>query len=154
MPSGFRFVDYRPEYGKAVVEMWRASFEHAVGVVDPHPIEEQLAYLEGKIMESHRVLVALDEGSSEVVGFLAANQERIDQLYVHVDYQGQGIGSSLLRHAKEQSNGRLRLFTFEANVGAQRFYERRDFKVIARGFEESWQLPDIEYEWRRDQEAV
>jgi ribosomal protein S18 acetylase RimI-like enzyme len=40
-----------------------------------------------------------------------------------------------------------RLFTFEANKNAQRFYERHGFKVVARGFEKEWQLADIEYEW-------
>ncbi|MHC4550805.1 MAG: GNAT family N-acetyltransferase [Planctomycetota bacterium] len=152
MVPGFRVVDYRSAYGRALVEMWRASFERAVGIVDPHPCEEQLAYLERKVVPENRVLVVVEEASSDVVGFLAVNQEQIAQLYVHVDYQGRGIGSSLLRYAKEHSHGRLRLFTFEANTDAQRFYERRGFKVIARGFEEAWQLADLEYEWRRDQE--
>ena len=53
----------------------------------------------------------------------------------------------LLNIAKENSMGRLRLFTFERNKNAQRFYEKHGFQIIARGFEQSWQLADIEYEW-------
>ena len=52
--------------------------------------------------------------------------------------------------AKKHSNGVLRLFTLETNTKAQRFYERHGFKIIRRGFEEFWQLADIEYEWVRD----
>lgn len=32
---------FRPELAKDLVRMWRESFELGVGVVDPHPIEEQ-----------------------------------------------------------------------------------------------------------------
>ena len=78
---------------------------------------------------------------------MAATPESISQLYVHVDHQGKGVGSMLVGIAKQHSHGRLRLFTFEANKNAQRFYERHGFEVVARGFEKEWQLADIEYEW-------
>ena len=48
-----------------------------------------------------------------------------------------------------ESGGSLRLFTFKSNSKAQRFYERHGFKIIGRGFEELWQLEDIEYQWCR-----
>jgi GNAT superfamily N-acetyltransferase len=84
---------------------------------------------------------------NHVVGFVAASHERVDQIYVHLDYQGIGIGSKLIQWAKDQSMGRLSLFTFERNDRAQKFYEARGFKIAGRGFEEHWQLPDIRYEW-------
>ena len=127
--------------------MWRASFEAAVGVLEPHTVEQQRAYLLGTIVPSNRVVVALAGG--RVVGFIAASYERIDQLYVHLDYQGLGIGSRLLQWAKDNSRGRLSLFTFERNDRAQKFYEARGFQIVGRGFEEAWQLPDISYEWHR-----
>ena len=140
-------VDYLPEHGPELVKMWRESFERAVGVVDPHPLPEQLRYLEEKVVPDNRVLVVLEESTLAVVGFMAATPESISQLYVHVDHQGKGVGSMLVGIAKQHSHGRLRLFTFEANKNAQRFYERHGFEVVARGFEKEWQLADIEYEW-------
>jgi ribosomal protein S18 acetylase RimI-like enzyme len=89
----------------------------------------------------------LEKGGGKVVGFLAATAEKISQLYVHVAYQNKGIGSMLVNLAKQNSNGSLRLFTFERNKNAQRFYEKHGFKLVARGFEKSWQLEDIEYQW-------
>jgi ribosomal protein S18 acetylase RimI-like enzyme len=56
----------------------------------------------------------------------------------------------LVNIAKEQSCGRLRLFTFAVNKNAQRFYERHGFKIVGGGFEEAWQLDDIEYEWSEE----
>jgi ribosomal protein S18 acetylase RimI-like enzyme len=143
---GLRLVDYDPAHERELVAMWRASFERAVGVTDPHPVAEQAAYLREKVVPHHRVRVVLDD-SGRVVAFLAANEETIAHLYVHVDHQRRGIGSRLVELAKRESGGSLRLFTFESNVVAQRFYERHGFRVVNRGFEPEWRLPDLEYHW-------
>lgn len=140
-------IEYRPEYGRELVRMWRDSFERGVGVVDPHPLDEQFRYLEEKVVPENRVLVVLDLAGTAVTGFMASTPEKISQLYVHVGHQRRGIGSLLVNIAKQQSCGRLRLFTFSVNAVARRFYERHGFKVIGRGFEEDWQLEDLEYEW-------
>jgi len=129
--------------------MWRVSFEYGVGVVDPNPIEAQVAYLNETVLPENRVRVVLDDSTGAVAGFLAATEDTIAQLYIHVDYHRRGLGTLLLELAKAESNGVLRLFTFDANRGAQRFYEHHGFRIIRRGFEEQWQLADIEYEWRR-----
>ena len=127
--------------------MWRDSFEHAVGIRDPHTLEDQLRFLDQELVPSNSVVMVLDKATRKVVGFLAATSDTISQLYVHVDHQSQGIGSMLVNLAKQNSNGRLGLFTFERNKNAQRFYEKHGFKIVARGFEKRWQLEDIEYQW-------
>ena len=141
-------LDYSSEYGLELVQMWRDSFEQAVGVIDPHSLEDQLRALEEKIVPENRVRVVLEQGTGKVIGFLASTSQTISQLYIHLDYQNKGIGSLLVNVAKEDSTGSLRLFTFECNKRAQRFYERHGFKVVGRGFEPTWQLNDVEYEWR------
>ena len=146
--DGIEIVDYSPRHGPELVRMWRASFEHGIGITDPHPLEDQLRALEEKIVPQHRVLLVLDTRTATVIGFLAYTSESVSHLYVHIDHQNKGIGSMLLDIAKSDSRGVLRLFTLEANTRAQRFYERHGFKIIHRGFEEFWQLADIEYEWK------
>ncbi len=140
-------VEYLPQYGPELVQMWRNSFERAVGVNNPHPVEDQLRFLNEELSLSHSVLVALEETTGRVVGFIAFTPEKISQLYVHVENLNGGIGSKLLNIAKEKSHGRLRLFTFARNKNARRFYESHGFKIVARGVEERLQLEDIEYEW-------
>ncbi|MDZ7686972.1 MAG: GNAT family N-acetyltransferase [Gammaproteobacteria bacterium] len=136
---------YAPEHLDELVPMWRSSFEQGVGVTDPNPLEEQRAYFLEQVLPHNEVRVALRD--TELVGFIAASSSEIDQLYVHPEYQGLGIGSELLRWAKENSGGRLTLFTFARNQGARAFYERKGFRIIARGFEEQWRLDDLQYEW-------
>lgn len=145
--SHVEVVAYSPIHRHELVEMWRASFEQAVGVVDPHPIEEQLRYFDEKVIPQNRVVVVCDPKTARVIAFMASTPETVAQLYVHVDHQGQGIGSTLLDSAKRESRGTLRLFTFKVNERARRFYERHGFKAIRYGFEEQFQLEDVEYQW-------
>ena len=138
-------VDFRMEFADELVLMWRDSFEHGVGIRDPDSVEAQTRYLLTKILPSHTVRVALlDE---QIVGFVAASPESVNQLYVRRGFQGAGLGARLLEWAKAQSLGRLWLYTFARNERACAFYERHGFEIIARGFEAEYQLDDIKYEW-------
>ena len=144
-------VDFAPEHKFELVRLWRASFEEAVGIVDPHPLEEQGRYFDEAVLPKNRVVVVLEEGT--VVAFLAHSRDAIAQLYVRLDRQGLGLGTMLLDRAKRESGGRLRLFTFLRNVKARRFYERRGFREVRRGFEPEWKLEDVEFEWVRSTEG-
>ena len=130
-----------------LVRMWRESFEHGVGVRDPHPIEDQAAYFTGKVLPEYTVRVAM--GGAAIVGFSATTPESIGQLYVRVADIGRGIGSRLVELAKAESAGSLWLYTFARNAAARRFYERHGFVAVEFGFELSWKLEDVRYRWQR-----
>jgi len=132
--------------------MWRASFEHGVGIVDHHPISEQRNYFLSEIVPKARIRVVLDQGM--IVGFLAATDWYVAQLYVRVGYLGRGIGTSLLSLAKQESEGSLTLHTFKRNTRACRFYERSGFTAVQYGFEPMWNLEDVKYEWHRGESAA
>jgi ribosomal protein S18 acetylase RimI-like enzyme len=144
--------DFESTDTDALVRMWRASFEHGVGIVDPHSLEEQVEYLRTKVIPVHRVRVAKDDES--IVGFLASNHESIAQLYVRVQDIGCGIGTQLLRLAQSESSGSLWLFTFAQNARACRFYEHHGFVAVAHGFEPMWKLNDVKYQWVRRENPV
>ena len=131
-----------------LVRMWRASFEHGVGVSDPHSLAQQRRYLLTELLPKNVVRVA--HSSGELVGFVAATRESITQLYVRVGHFGRGIGTMMLDWAKEQSDGSLWLYTYARNAAARRFYEARGFKAVAYGYEPIWQLEDVRYEWSRN----
>jgi len=73
----------------------------------------------------------------------------IDQLYVHPKWQNGGIGQRLLQLAKERRPRLIQLHTFQANLGARRFYERHRFKPIdfTDGTNNEEHQPDVLYEW-------
>jgi len=139
------FTTFDPRRTDELIRMWRESFEHGVGIVDTHPLEEQRQYFVDEILPKFDLRVAMK--NNEIVGFVASDGDSIDALYIRVSEIGNGIGTSLLNWAKDRSNGKLWLFTFARNLNAQRFYEKSGFEVIARGREPIWGLDDIKYEW-------
>lgn len=146
--DAFELVPFASHFTDDLVAMWRASFEFGVEMTDPHPIEEQRDYLLNELVPNNNIRVAMV--GNTLVGFVAASAESITQLYVHVNHHRRGIGSRMLNWAKSQSSGKLWLYTFQRNTTAQRFYESHGFNIIERGFETTWQLEDLKYEWIGD----
>ncbi len=92
--------------------------------------------------------VAVD--GEPVVGLLVVATGDLDQLYVAPDRLGEGIGRRLLDLAKERSPDGLRLYTFQVNDRARRFYERNGFTAewFGDGSANEEGQPDVRYAWR------
>ena len=151
-------VDYRPEYALEIVKMWRLSFQRAMGL----PVKNEFSDLSGHLdafsrIDSSAIHLLMDTDTSTIVAFMAFQPGWVDQLYVHVDWQGQGLGSQLLNDAKARSPEGLQLHTFQRNENAQAFYQAHGFQEVQRGFagadENPWAtsreaLADILYAWQ------
>jgi ribosomal protein S18 acetylase RimI-like enzyme len=87
-----------------------------------------------------------------VIGVLAVSHAHgvnwIDQLYVAPEYCGRGVGSQLLKAALSSLSRPIRLYTFQQNVGARRFYELHGFLPIqmSDGSGNEERCPDVLYE--------
>ncbi|WP_432702559.1 GNAT family N-acetyltransferase [Lysinibacillus sphaericus] len=138
-------IPYSPAFAEQTVAMWRDSKEQAIGQKEVHSVENHVYFLNHLLPEQFQIELAIIDKT--VVGMIAYNDSKISQLYIHINYQGLGIGQTLLDRAKAQSSGKLTLYTFEVNEKAQRFYEKHGFKVIGKGHENEENLPDILYEW-------
>lgn len=139
-------VDYEARWLDELIPMWRDSFNGALGIEDSNPVDDgQRRHFLEEVLPNHAVRLALQ--GDRLVGFLASSSESIDQLYVRVGCQRCGIGSALLALAKAESTGSLWLYTFAKNAGARAFYEHHGFSAVAFGFEEFWQLEDVQYRW-------
>jgi GNAT superfamily N-acetyltransferase len=91
----------------------------------------------------------LAEQEGELAGILVLSDGWIEQLYVEPALTGQGIGSELLDFARQRQPVGLRLWTFQSNLGAQRFYERHGFVEAGRTDGDNEEgAPDILYVWR------
>jgi ribosomal protein S18 acetylase RimI-like enzyme len=150
--SAVNVVDFDSARTDELVRLWRESFEFGVGVVDPHPISDQRDYFVNTVVPHNAVRMAvLDD---QLVGFIAATKESIAHLYVRGGHHPRGIGTQLLAWAQAQSIGKLWLHAFARNATARAFYEKHGFVIVARGFEPTWQLDDIKYEWSAQQASV
>ncbi|MFD2444040.1 GNAT family N-acetyltransferase [Bacillus sp. CGMCC 1.16607] len=138
-------TQFNPKYAEQTVAMWRDSKEQAIGQKEIHSFGNHVYYLNHILPKQCQIDLALID--EKVVGVVAYNKREITQLYIHIDYQGMGIGQTLLDRVKAQSSGRITLYTFEVNENAQRFYEKHGFEIIGRGHENEENLSDIQYEW-------
>ena len=81
--------------------------------------------------------------------FAALGDTVLNHLYVEPAEQTRGIGAALLAHAKLRRDRGFRLWTFQRNANARRFYERRGFHVVelTNGSGNEEREPDVLYEW-------
>jgi len=103
-------------------------------------------------MLTHDVVIAQFEGTD--VGVLATTVDDqyawINQLYLAPGFVGQGIGKYLLDHAFKVLPRPIRLWAFQENDRAIKFYEKNGFYSVkytdGEGNEEK--CPDVLYECR------
>jgi GNAT superfamily N-acetyltransferase len=112
-----------------------------------HTLDEAIAWMAGEVLPKHQVWAADVDG--EVAGYIAFTDDWIEQLYVHPERHGQGVGAVLLAQVMADRRPR-RLWTFQQNIRARRFYERRGFVLIrlSNGAGNEERTPDVLYEWR------
>lgn len=98
-----------------------------------------------------RVTIALE--GHDIVGMMATSIDDhacawIDHLYVDPSSVGQGTGSFLLQLAMKELPRPVRLYTFQMNAGARRFYERHGFVpiIFGDGSGNEERCPDVLYE--------
>ena len=110
-----------------------------------HDDDDVRGYFASHIVEDCELWVAEEDGA--LAGILVLDGDMVDQLYVEPRLTGRGIGSALLAVAKRERPEGLRLWTFQSNAGAQRFYERHGFVAVRRtdGRDNEERAPDVLY---------
>lgn len=144
---------YRPEDLEPVVDLWYDTWHATFPDLRHH--ESKAAWrqrFETEIAPNERVYVAEVEG--RLTGFLAVKNRDDDQGYLHEifvtpEFQGHGVGSALMRLAKELAPAGLRLHTLQRNTRAAAFYVRHGFRVVSTGIGRVG-LPNAQYVWSPD----
>ena len=113
-----------------------------------HTDDETRAHFRRSVLSGSEVTVA--EQAGRVVGFVALRDDWVQHLYVQPEEQSRGAGTALLALAKERRPGGLRLWVFQKNAAARRFYERHGFSLVqlTDGRDNEERVPDALYVWR------
>jgi GNAT superfamily N-acetyltransferase len=137
-----------PADAKAVANVFLAARATMSYLPDLHTDGETFAWIANQVLVHDDVLVA--EERDAIVGFVAIHDEFLEHLYVDPAHHGRGIGTALLARAVSLRPDGFRLWVFQKNTQARRFYETRGLRMIeltdGTGNEE--QEPDALYEWR------
>jgi len=141
----------RPADASAIADVYLSSRTTFLGYAPlAHSDAQVRVWIETRLIPTASVTVAEVDG--EVAGFVATALDGpclwIDQMYVRPASVGLGLGGKLLAHALSGVTLPVRLYTFQANSGARRFYERRGFKALefTDGMSNEEKCPDVLYE--------
>ena len=138
----------RQDEMEGAARVHRASFDERLpwlaGLYTP---AQDFAFFRDRVFAACEVWGALE--ADEVVGIIAFREGWIDHLYVLPACQGRGVGSALLDVARRFGRP-LKLWTFQKNTSARRFYEGKSFVEVERtdGASNEEREPDVLYEWR------
>ena len=100
------------DYTKEQLDVW------ATGQVD---LEKW-----NRSFQEHFTIVAVENG--EIAGFGDIDETGyLDRLYVHKDYQGQGIASAICDCLESKISGKI---VTHASITARPFFEKRGYKVV------------------------
>jgi GNAT superfamily N-acetyltransferase len=137
-----------PGEADVLAALWLRSRRASIPSIPPtvHTDEEVHQWFEEVVLPNCEVWVA--DSSGAAIALMVLDQEWIDQLYVDPTATGKSIGGALLEHAKRLRPTGLKLWTFQSNLEARRFYEAHGFVAAAMttGNNEE-QAPDVCYEW-------
>jgi GNAT superfamily N-acetyltransferase len=132
---------------EVLVESRRQFLPFAPSRHSPSEVQDWVAH---QLLPTGRVWVL--EVARKVVAVLATSEQDkcswIEQLYVLPGYTSRGLGTRLLQHAHQTLRPPIRLYTFQANLGARRFYERHGYRALefTDGSANEEQCPDVLFE--------
>jgi GNAT superfamily N-acetyltransferase len=138
-----------PAEADSLAALWLRCRAASVPSIPPavHTGEEVRRWFKEIILPSSEVRVADREG--DVKALMVLDHEWIEQLYVDPVSTGSGIGDALLEYATSLRPTGLKLWTFQSNLGARRFYEAHGFvATVSTMGENEGQAPDVCYEWQ------
>ena len=110
--------------------LWRRSVEATHHFLQASDLESIGAAMLRAYLPAMRELWLL-EREGRPAGFWGGDALRVEMLFVDPPFFGQGVGSTLLRHACAGKR-RVELDVNEQNAGARAFYARQGFRVYGR----------------------
>lgn len=131
-----------------VALVWHESASQMAGIVSPIPsIAELRDRINVELRDGWKLFVA--EVGDAVVGILAIKPADaiLDQIFVHPDEQGRGVGSILLIRAKQEMPNGFRLRMASDNSRAALFYESSGLKRVGNGVHPRSGKPVRFYRW-------
>ena len=122
-----------------IIEVWEASVRATHHFLTEADIQFLKPFVGDGLMQVE-VLAGVRDGEGQVVGFIGVEGAKLEALFVHPGWRGQGIGRRLVTYAVGQL-GATEVDVNEQNDQAVGFYRRMGFVVVDRSAVDGMGLP-------------
>jgi len=123
-----------------------ASFASMTFVPKLHTADEDRVFVRNLIAEKETWVA---ERNGHIVGLACIDGGWLEHLYVHPSRHNTGTGTKLFERVTAQHPNGFQFWTFQANAGARRFYERHGCALVrlTDGADNEEKTPDALYVW-------
>ena len=136
-----------PKLISKLLQVWVLSVRASHHFLTEEDIVGLTPQAEGALRHIETLWIVTDD--LEPVGFMGAQDRKIEMLFLHPDYFHQGLGKTLVNRAFDELNVEF-VDVNEQNPEALKFYEHMGFKVFKRNEYDSKGNPFPILELKRD----
>ena len=112
-----------------VKEYWKDNYEYVKDILPKADIYVYILY-------------------EQVVGFVGTNNNYVEGIFVDINNQHSGIGTSLLDRIKEDKDN-LTLNVYKKNANAIKFYEKNNFIITSENMDKNTNEIEYTMTWRK-----
>ena len=123
----------------AVMQIWENENIRTHNFITKEYWKNNYEYVKDILPKADIYVYILDK---HIVGFIGVNNNYIEGIFVDINNQHSGIGTSLLDKIKEDKEN-LTLSVYKKNTNAIKFYEKNNFVIIRENIDEN--TNEIEY---------
>ena len=123
----------------AVMEIWVNENIRTHNFIAKEYWKDNYEYVKDILPKADIYVYILDE---QVVGFVGVNNNYVEGIFVDINNQHGGIGTSLLDRIKENKDN-LTLNVYKKNANAIKFYEKNNFIITSENIDKD--TNEIEY---------
>lgn len=129
-----------------VMEIWKNENIRTHNFISKEYWKNNYEYVKDILPNADIDVYLLDE---HIVGFIGVNNDHIEGIFVDINNQHNGIGTSLLNKIKEEKE-KLTLSVYKKNINAIKFYKKNGFIITGESIDKN--TDEIEYTmtWKKD----
>lgn len=129
-----------------VMEIWKNENIRTHNFISKEYWKNNYEYVKDILPNADIDVYLLDE---YIVGFIGVDNDYIEGIFVDINNQHNGIGTSLLNKIKEEKE-KLNLSVYKKNINAIKFYKKNGFIITGESIDKN--TDEIEYTmtWKKD----
>ena len=129
----------------AVMEIWKNENIRAHNFIAKEYWKDNYEYVKDILPKADIYVYILDE---KIVGFVGVNNNYIEGIFIDINDQHSGIGTSLLDKIKERKDN-LILNVYKKNKNAIKFYEKNNFIITSENIDKNTNEIEYTMNWKR-----